>query len=189
MFVTKNGLFKKTLLEEYIQTKRSTGIAAINLKEGDSIANIELMNEEDMIIITKKGQSIHFETKDIAAIGRVTSGVKAVKLIEGDEVIAGLPIRDTNAQIAVFSANGYAKKTKIEEIPVQGRAGKGLAIYKLNQESGDLVGAAHVIDEDNILLLGKKSICISATEIPSLGRVASGNIMIKDSQINSIVKL
>ena len=189
IFITKNGLFKKTLLEEYIQTKRSTGIAAINLKEGDSIANIELMNEEDMIIVTKKGQSIHFETKDITAIGRVTSGVKAIKLIENDEVVAGLPIRDNKAQIAVFSANGYAKKTKLEELPVQGRAGKGLAIYKINQDSGDLVGAAQILDENNILLLGKNSICVSATEIPSLGRTTIGNSMIKNGQINSIVKL
>ena len=62
VFITKNGLFKKTSIEEYTKTKRSTGIAAINLKDGDSIANIELMNDEDMIIITKKGYSIHFST-------------------------------------------------------------------------------------------------------------------------------
>ena len=85
VFITKNGLFKKTSIEEYTKTKRSTGIAAINLKDGDSIANIELMNDEDMIIITKKGYSIHFETKDIAAIGRVTAGVKTIKLMEDDE--------------------------------------------------------------------------------------------------------
>ena len=184
VFITKKGLFKKTLLEEYTKTKRSTGIAAINLKDGDSIANIELMNEEDMIVVTKQGLSIHFETKDIAAIGRVTSGVKAIKLMEEDEVIAGLPIRNVKDTIAIFGENGMAKKTIIDEFPIQGRAGKGLAIYK-----GIIAGAAMVNDEDNLLLIGKNSICIAATDIPLLGRVASGNIMIKDSQINSIVKL
>ena len=184
VFITKKGLFKKTLLEEYTKTKRSTGIAAINLKDGDSIANIELMNEEDMIIVTKQGLSIHFETKDIAAIGRVTAGVKTIKLMEDDEVIAGLPIRNVKDTIAIFGENGMAKKTIIDEFPIQGRAGKGLAIYK-----GIIAGAAMVNDEDNLLLIGKNSICIAATDIPLLGRVASGNIMIKDSQINSVVKL
>ena len=189
VFITKKGLFKKTLLEEYTKTKRSTGIAAINLKDGDSIANIELMNEEDMIIVTKQGLSIHFETKDIAAIGRVTSGVKAIKLMENDEVIAGLPVRNKKETVAVFSTYGNAKKTKIDELPIQGRSGKGLAIYKINDEIGELTGAVMVNDEDNLLLLGQKSICIAATDIPLLSRTAIGNMMIKDSKVNSIVKL
>ena len=184
VFITKKGLFKKTLLEEYTKTKRSTGIAAINLKDGDSIANIELMNEEDMIIVTKQGLSIHFETKDIAAIGRVTSGVKAIKLMENDEVIAGLPIRNGKDTIAIFGENGMAKKTIVDELPIQGRAGKGLAIYK-----GIIAGAVMVNDEDNLLLIGKNSICITATDIPLLSRTAIGNMMIKDSKVNSIVKL
>ena len=189
VFITKKGLFKKTLLEEYTKTKRSTGIAAINLKDGDSIANIELMNEEDMIMVTKQGLSIHFETKDIAAIGRVTSGVKAIKLMENDEVIAGLPVRNKKETVAVFSTYGNAKKTKIDELPIQGRSGKGLAIYKINDEIGELTGAVMVNDEDNLLLLGQKSICIAATDIPLLSRTAIGNMMIKDSKVNSIVKL
>ena len=189
VFITKKGLFKKTLLEEYTKTKRSTGIAAINLKDGDSIANIELMNEEDMIMVTKQGLSIHFETKDIAAIGRVTSGVKAIKLMENDEVIAGLPVRNKKETVAVFSTYGNAKKTKIDELPIQGRSGKGLAIYKINDEIGELTGAVMVNDEDNLLLLGQKSICIAATDVPLLSRTAIGNMMIKDSKVNSIVKL
>ena len=184
VFITKKGLFKKTLLEEYTKTKRSTGIAAINLKDGDSIANIELMDEEDMIIVTKQGMSIHFETKDIAAIGRVTAGVKAIKLADGDEVIIGLPVKNTKSTIAIFGENGNAKKTKIDELPTQGRAGKGLIIYK-----GIIAGAAMVTDEDNLLLIGNHSICIPATDIPLLSRTTSGNIMIKDSKINSIVKI
>lgn len=189
VFITKQGLFKKTLLEEYTKTKRSTGIAAINLKDGDNIANIELMNEEDMIIITKKGYSIHFETKDIAAIGRVTAGVKAIKLADDDEVLVGLPIRDKKETVAVFSSFGNAKKTNIEEFPLQARAGKGVVAYKVTPSTGDIIGATMVNDEDNILLLGKTSICVSATDIPLLGRPATGNLMIKNGQLNSVVKL
>ena len=189
VFITKNGLFKKTSIEEYTKTKRSTGIAAINLKDGDSIANIELMNDEDMIIITKKGYSIHFETKDIAAIGRVTAGVKAIKLADDDEVLVGLPIRDKKETIAVFSSFGNAKKTNIDEFPLQARAGKGVVAYKVSPATGDVVGAAMINDEDNILLVGKTSICVAATDIPQLGRAATGNIMIKNGQVNSVTKL
>ena len=189
VFMTKQGLIKKTLLEEYTQTKRSTGIAAIKLKEGDSIANIELMNEEEMIIITKKGMSIRFETKDIAAIGRVASGVKTIKLDADDEVLVGLPILNKEDQVAIFTQYGYGKKTKIEEFPLQGRAGKGVVIYKTTPSTGDIIGASIVNDESNLLLVGKTSICISAKDVPLLGRPATGNIMIKNGILNSVVEL
>ena len=189
VFITKKGLFKKTLLEEYTKTKRTTGIAAINIKDGDSIANIELMDEEDMIIVTKNGMSIHFETKDIASIGRVTAGVKAIKLADDDEVLAGLPVRNNNDTVAVFSSLGCAKRTEISEFPLQGRGGKGVVIYKATPGTGEIIGAAMVSDEDNVLLVGKTSICISAQDIPVLGRPATGNIMIKNGKVNSIVRL
>lgn len=189
VFITKKGLFKKTLLEEYTKTKRSTGIQAINIKDGDSIANIELMDEEDMIIVTKKGMSIHFETKDIASIGRVTAGVKAIKLADDDEVLVGLPVRNNNDTVAVFSSLGCAKRTEISEFPLQGRGGKGVVIYKATPGTGEVIGAAMVSNEDNVLLVGKTSICISAQDIPVLGRPATGNIMIKNGKVNSIVRL
>jgi len=189
VFITKQGLFKKTLLEEYTKTKRTTGIAAINIKDGDGIANIELMDEEEMIIITKKGMSIHFETKDIAAIGRVTAGVKAIKLAEDDEVLVGLPIKNEKDTVAVFTSRGCSKKTNLEEFPVQGRGGKGVVIYKETPGTGSVVGASLVNDEDNILLVGKTSIWISATDIPLLGRPATGNLIIKNGNIKSIVKI
>ena len=189
VFMTKQGLIKKTLLEEYTQTKRSTGIQAIKIKDGDSIANIEIMNEEEMIVITKKGMSIRFATNDIAAIGRVTSGVKAIKLDEDDEVLVGLPITNKNSKVSIVTSYGYGKKTDIEEFPIQGRAGKGVVIYKVTPSTGNVIGAAMITDEDNVLLVGKTSICISATDIPLLGRPATGNMMIKNGELNSIVKL
>ena len=188
VFITKQGLFKKTLLEEYTKTKRGTGIAAISLKDGDSLANIELMNEEDMIIITKQGQSIHFGTKEIAAIGRVTAGVKAIKLADGDEVLVGLPVRDINEKVSVFTEGGYGKKIAISEFPLQARGGKGVLVFKETPTSGLIAGAAMINNEDVILLIGKNSICISATDIPSLGRQSTGNIMIQ-TQVKNIVKI
>ena len=186
IFNTKQGLFKKTLLEEYTSVKRSTGIQAIKLKEDDSIANVTFCNEEDFIIISKQGMAIRFETKTVAPIGRVTSGVKSIKLAEGDEVLTGLPIHKETDSLAIFTKVGYGKKTALSEFPIQGRGGKGLKC------AGDIniIGAALISDEDNILLVGMpNSICFSAKDIPLLGRTSIGNSMIKNSIVKKAVKL
>lgn len=190
IFVTKKGLVKKTLLSEYTKVKRSTGIAAINIKEDDSIANVTFAKDEEMVIITKKGMSIRFETAGIAPIGRVTAGVKSIKLDADDEVLIGLPIHKKDDYIAVFTERGYGRKTKLDEFPLQNRAGKGVLIYKPNTITGNLVGAAMVDDTDNILLVGKpNSICFSAKEVPELGRISAGNGMIKNSMVISAIKI
>lgn len=185
VFITKQGLFKKTLLEEYLSVKRSTGIQAIKIKDGDSIANVTFCDEEEFIIITKQGMSIRFETAAIAPIGRATSGVKSIKLDETDEVLVGLPIHKLTDKLAVFNKSGMAKKTSLDEYPIQGRGGKGLKC-----SGSEIVGAALVDDTDNILLVGiPNSICISAKDIPELTRVAVGNQMIKNSVIKKVVKI
>ena len=188
VFFTKKGLMKKTYLEEYTKVKRSTGIAAIKINEGDSIANVEFINEEDILVITKNGMSIHFESKNVNPIGRVAAGVKTIKLDEDDEVVVGLPISSNKDQIAIFSTKGYGKKTSIKEFNVQGRGGKGLVIYKPSAVYGNIAGAFVVSDSDTILLTGQpNSICIAASDLPLLTRTSYGNIMIK-SNISSVVK-
>ena len=190
VFFTKQGLIKKTFLDEYTKVKRSTGIAAIKINDGDSIANVEFINEENILVITKNGMSIHFESKNINPIGRVAAGVKTIKLDENDEVVVGLPIHSSdNDTIAIFSTKGYGKKTSIKEFTVQGRGGKGLVIYRPSTVYGEIVGAAVVSDKDTILLSGQpNSICIAATDLPLLTRTSFGNIMVK-SNISSVVKI
>ena len=188
VFFTKQGLMKKTLLDEYTKVKRSTGIAAIKINDGDSIANVEFINEEDILVITKDGMSIHFESKNVNPIGRVAAGVKTIKLDENDEVVVGLPIHSDNDTVAIFSTKGYGKKTSIKEFTVQGRGGKGLVIYKPSAIYGQIAGATVVSNSDTILLTGQpSSICIAATDLPLLTRTSFGNIMVK-SNISSIVK-
>ena len=188
VFFTKKGLMKKTFLDEYTKVKRSTGIAAIKINNEDSIANVEFINEENIFIITKKGMAIHFESKNIAPIGRIAAGVKTIKLDEKDEVIVGLPIKSKEDIIAIFSTKGYGKRVSIKEFNIQGRGGKGLIIYKPSNIYGEIVGASIVSNNDTILLTGQpNSICISATDLPLLSRTSFGNIMIK-SNISSIVK-
>lgn len=188
VFFTKHGLMKKTLLDEYTKVKRSTGIAAIKINDGDSIANVEFINEEDILVITKNGMSIHFESKNVNPVGRIAAGVKTIKLDENDEVIVGLPIHSNEDNIAIFSTKGYGKITSIKEFTTQGRGGKGLVIYRPSAIYGNIAGATVVTNKDTILLTGQpSSICIAASDLPLLTRTSFGNIMIK-SNISSIVK-
>lgn len=190
VFITKKGLVKKTELEEYTKIKRSTGIAAIKIKDGDDIANVTFLKDEDLILITKKGQSIHFITTDIKPIGRTTSGVKGIKMDEDDEIVIGLPIHNEKDKVAVFTSKGLMTQTELDEFPCQGRGGKGLMIYKPKESTGNIIGALMLSEEDNILAIGRpNSICISAREVPTIKRGGTGNLMIKDSIITSVVKL
>lgn len=184
IFVTKQGMFKKSFLTEYLGAKRNAGIAAIKLKEGDSVASVIFQDTEDMIIITKEGMSIRFETKGIGAVGRNTQGVKGINLKDEDEVLAALPIHKDTDLIGIFTVDGMGKKIKIEELPKQARGGKGTILSKKQ-----LAGAAMIDDSDNILLSSAtNSICISAKEVPLTSKTAEGNIMIK-SRLKSISKI
>jgi len=191
VFITKQGLLKKTKLEEYTSIKKGgNGIAAIKLKDGDSLANVTFLDNEEMIVITKQGMGIHFSTDDVNPIGRISMGIKAIKLAEDDEVIVGLPIHKETDTIAVITSQGYGKKISLAEVPYQGRGGKGVIVYKPSSITGIIAGAAMIDDDDNLLLVGKpNSICISATEIPLLSRVSTGNCMIKNSKVERVVKL
>ena len=186
IFITKKGQFKKTSIEEYKTVKKTTGIIAIKLNEGDTIANVVFANEEDFVIITENGMSIRFETKDIAAIGRNTAGVKSIKLNEDDSVLTGFPITPNTQYIAIIAENGLGKKMKIDDFVLQGRAGKGISIYK----ESSIRGAEPVSNEDNLLIIGKpNSICISVEDLPTLSKLGQGNQIIKNSIIQSVVKI
>ena len=190
LFVTKNGLVKKTSLEEYIKTKKKTGIAAISLKEGDSLASVSLVKDEDIVLLTAGGMGIRFNTSDVAATSRATSGVKGITLKENDYVVAAMPVRHSEDQIAVFAKGGLGKKFPMNELPVQKRAGKGLICYKPTENTGNVTAGALLSDEDSILLIGdKSSICIAATEVPILSRVSIGNQLIKNGTIYSVSKV
>jgi DNA gyrase subunit A len=190
LFVTKNGIVKKTTLEEYTNTKKKNGIGAISLREGDSLAAVSLVKDEPLIIITKQGYMIKFDSMEVGSTSRMTTGVKGIALGEGDEVVAALPVRNADDAVAVFTETGLAKKMLPKEVVVQKRGGKGLICYKPTDASGCIVGAAMVSDEDNILIVGNKSsICVAATDIPALGRTGIGNQMIKSGRVSTISKV
>lgn len=187
--VSEQGMIKKTKLEEYMKAKKS-GIAAVGLREGDSIANIVFIKDEQLILVSEKGMSIRFKTDNIGSVGRTAIGVRGMKIAEGDRVVAALPINKDTDELAIFSQYGMAKRTSLKEYPVQGRDGKGTITYKPNDTTGVVVSAALVEDKDNVLVVGDQtSICISAKDIPSLGKASLGNIMIKGNNVMSVTKI
>ena len=190
LFVTKNGIVKKTTLDEYVKTKKKTGIGAISFRENDELVAVSLIKDEMITIITENGYSLTFDSKEITPTSRMTIGVKGINLGEGDRVAAALAIRDKNDCLAIFSENGLAKKVAPSEMIVAKRAGKGVLCYKPTVSSGKVVAATLVNDEDNVLVLGdKSSICVSAKEIPTLGRISLGNQIINNSKIISVSKV
>lgn len=185
-FATKNGLTKRVPLDEYRSTKKSTGVIALNLREGDKLTTVTFIEHEDMILITKDGMSIRFATKDMPISSRTAQGVKGIALREGDEVITCLPVHKNSDNLALIAAAGIGKKVPLSEFTVQNRGGRGLVCYK------DIVVGAALVDEDDSLLISgdRTSIRIDVKELPLLSRGSQGNAVIKNNtKIVSVVKI
>lgn len=189
MFITKQGIAKKSALDEYIKTKKKSGILAINLREGDEIAAAFLVKDEDIIITTELGVSIHISSLEIGATSRATIGIKGITLKDGDNVCSAIPIHDKSDKFGVFLNNGLGKQIDLKELPLQKKAGKGLMVSKL-AEGVKIVATAMLSEEDNILIVGNTtSVCLSAKDIPTLGRPATGNQLIKSFVVKSVSKI
>ena len=190
LFVTKNGLVKKTPLEDYIKTKKKDGLAAITLRNTDQLASVSLIKDEQVILVTKNGYVLKFDSKEIGATGRVAMGVKGINLGAEDEVVAALPVRDDRDSLALFTEHGQGKKILPSECILQKRGGKGLICYKPTAITGNIACATLVDDKDNVLIVGQKtSICISASEIPALGRASIGNQLLKGTKVIGVSKI
>ena len=187
VFFTKKGLIKKTKLSEYDGKRKSPkGVQALKFREGDSLASVSFINEEPVLIVTKKGYAIKFETSDIAPIGKAASGVKAINLGEEDEVLKGLPIKDKDSQLGVFlKEEGLGKRVDLKEFPIQNRGGRGVLVAKK-----EIQDVALFKESDSLLITGApNSICIKGGELPLLSRTSMGNSVIKDSKIKSVTVL
>ena len=190
LFITKKGIVKRTSLDEYVQTKKKSGIQAINLKEDDELLLVTLVKDEDLMLITRNGYAVRFPGSEVPASGRVTMGVKGITLGADDEIVSALPIRDKTDDLAVFTEYGIGKRVALEEFPIQKRAGKGVLCYKASQTSGGIACATLISPTDTILLAGApNSICITGADIPEQGRATLGCQMIKGSKVLSVSKI
>lgn len=174
-FVTKQGIVKKTSLDEYLKTSKKKGLIAIKLREGDEIASAFLVKDENIFIFTKKNQGIRFKSTDVGATSRITTGIKGIELNKEDEVLTAIPIRNENDYLAIFSENGMGKRFPVKDITIQGRGGKGQKYGK------DPIAAITLLDDnDTVLVVGNKtSICVKASDIPISNKNTIGNIIIK----------
>ena len=184
-FATKKGIIKKVPLEEYNSLKR-TGVTAIKFKEGDELAAVTFINQEEMMLVTKNGMSIRFAAAGMPISSRTAQGVKGMNVAEDDQVITALPISNPAGYLAIVSIDGLGKRTELKEFTIQNRGGKGLSCYK-----NPIAGAELVVDDDMLLISGDKtSIVVKATELPILNRTSLGNIMLKNNEkVISIAKI
>ena len=184
-FATKKGIIKKVPLEEYNSLKR-TGVTAIKFKEGDELAAVTFINQEEMMLVTKNGMSIRFAATGMPISSRTAQGVKGMNVAEDDQVIAALPISNPASYLAIVSIDGLGKRTELKEFTIQNRGGKGLSCYK-----NPIAGAELIVDDGMLLISGDKtSIVVKATELPILNRTSLGNIMLKNNEkVISIAKI
>ena len=133
---------------------------------------------------------IKFSSLDVGATSRATVGVKGMNFKDDDEVVVSMPVRHKEDDLAIFSSVGTGKRFPSTELPLQKRGGKGLICHKVSAAAGNIAAAALVSDGDSVLLCGDKtSICVQATEIPSMGRAAIGNQMLKGNTLLSVSKV
>ena len=177
VLATRNGLVKKSKLTDF-DSNRSGGIVAVNLRDGDELVGAVLCSsEEDLLLVSAKGQSIRFSATDEALrpMGRATSGVQGMRFNTDDQLLSLNVIRE-NTYLLVATAGGYAKRTAIEEYPVQGRGGKGVLTIQFDKRRGSLVGALIVDDDTELYAItsGGGVIRTAARQVRKAGRQTKG---------------
>ena len=172
---TKNGMVKKTSLDEY-QNMRKTGLTAINLREDDELIEVKYTDgDQDIFLVTKYGQCIRFHESDVRATGRASMGVIGLNLMDTDEVV-GMQLSSQGEYMLTVSENGMGKLTDINEFTVQNRGGKGIKCYKIVEKTGNVVGMKILSRENEVMMINTDGIIIQmpCSDISILGRVTSG---------------
>src|SRR5207344_3518650 len=179
--VTKNGLVKKTRFGEYNTPLKADGIIAIKLRDGDElVAVLHSSGNDDILIVSRKGQAIRFHERLARPMGRATSGVTGMRLRKGDEVIAA-DIARNDADLLVVTENGFGKRTRIDQYPVKGRGGLGVKTVQLTEARGQLAGARVVREGYQVMLIstGGTVIRMPVDGIRRAGRATQGVIVMR----------
>jgi DNA gyrase, A subunit len=190
---TKNGLVKKTPVTDYANV-RKTGLAAITLREEDELIEVKFTdNKKDIILVTKQGQCIRFNEKDVRSTGRTSMGVRGMNLGVEDEVV-GMQMNTQGDYLLIVSEKGLGKRTAISEFTSQNRGGKGVKCYKITEKTGSVIGSKAVNNDNEMLMITTEGIIIriSCADISILGRITSGvKLMNVDNNISvaSIAKV
>jgi DNA gyrase subunit A len=192
LMCTIRGVVKKTPFEQY-QNVRASGLIAINLDQGDELRWIRMTSgDNEVVISTSLGQAIRFHEKDARPMGRVSRGVRGIRLRAGDEVI-GMDIVEENSSIFVISKYGYGKRTKISQFTPHARGGVGIRSAVVNTKTGDLMGVKTLAEDDGqeVIIISQQgqTIRLGLKDIPSLGRATQGVRIMRLNEGDSVVSL
>ena len=192
VLATRDGLIKKTALDEY-DTNRTGGIIAIKLREGDELVSALLVEEDsDLLLVSRKGMSIRFTATDEALrpMGRSTSGVIGMHF-RGDDRLLDASVVSDEGYVFVVTEGGYAKRTAADQYRLQGRGGLGIKVAKLHDDRGDLVGSLIVGEDDEVLvvLASGKVVRSAVAEVPAKGRDTMGVVFARFAESDKIIAL
>ena len=188
IMATKKGTIKKTPIMAYTNIRKS-GIQAITLREDDELIDVTISdNNDNIMIITKKGQGIKFRETDVRETGRSAMGVRGIELNQDDEVIS-MQLESHGECVLIVSANGMGKRTPFTDFKLQNRGGKGVKCYKISDKTGEVVGAKAVNDGNEIMMITNEGIVIRmfVDDISILGRVTLGVKLMNTGDKDDIV--
>ena len=194
LMATKNGLIKKTPLNEYDSNRRA-GLMGITLKEDDELIDVRMTDGQDnVVLVTRKGMSITFDEKDVRPVGRTAQGVIGMRLDDDDYIIGMEPIiAGSKATLLAITENGFGKRTELEEYRVQNRGGRGVITYKITPKTGEIVGIRIVSGTEDVILITDTGtiIRLNSSEISVLGRSTQGVTLMRtnDGKVVSIEKI
>ena len=187
---TKQGIVKKTPLEEF-KNLRKSGLIAISLREGDELLKVKVTKgDANLIMITQNGYAVKFNESDVRPMGRSASGVKAINLKDNDKAVC-LDIAVEDEELLVISENGYGKRTPINQYKVQNRGGVGLITYKITDKTGKLVGATMCKDGDELMLINSSGVAIriNVSDISITNRAAMGVRLMRTTEEEIVVAI
>ena len=198
LFCTKNGVIKKTLLEQYSRP-RQNGVNAITIREDDRVIEVRMTNgNNEIVIANRNGRAIRFHESAVREMGRTATGVRGITLDEDgqDEVIGMICIKDPETEtIMVVSENGYGKRSDIEDYRKTNRGGKGVKTLNITDKTGSLVAIKSVTDENDLMIINKSGITIrlKVADVRIMGRATQGVRLIdlekRNDQIGSVCKV
>ncbi|MCR5269626.1 MAG: DNA gyrase subunit A [Prevotella sp.] len=197
MFATKQGIVKKTCLNQY-KNVRSAGVIAININEGDQVVSVRLTNgSNEIILANRNGRAVRFNENTVRTMGRVSTGVIGMRLDDGDDEVVGMVcVNDPQTEtIMVVSENGYGKRSDIEDYRITNRGTKGVKTLAITEKTGRLVAIKVVTDENDLMIINKSGILIrlNVSEVRVMGRATQGvrliNLTKKNDTIASVCKV
>lgn len=192
VFVTKRGLVKKTSLRAYSRP-RNNGVIAININEGDEVVDVRLTNGKNEIIIAdKNGRACRFHEEDIRTMGRVSTGVRGMRLDDDgeDEVVGMIVVNDPeNETVLVVSEEGYGKRSVVADYRLTSRGGKGVKTLNITEKTGKLVAIKNVTDDNDLMIINKSGIVIrmAVSECRVMGRATQGVRLINLAKKNDVI--